>query len=104
MRACAPLEQHSSRPELQRSRPHSYTYNLYHLITAVNEGTERARAATRALPPPALCNATHLLELAPARGFAEPPVVVYNNDVSWEQLERVLDEGCFDSGALAGLR
>ena len=32
----------------------------------------------------------------------EPPVVIYNNDVSWDELKRVLDEGCFDSGALAG--
>ena len=30
-------------------------------------------------------------------------MVIYNNDVSWEELQRVLDEGCFDSGALAGL-
>ena len=34
---------------------------------------------------------------------AEPPVVIYNDDVSWEELQRVLDEGCFDSGARAGL-
>ena len=29
-------------------------------------------------------------------------MVIYNNDVSWDELQRVLDEGCFDSGAFAG--
>ena len=80
----------------------SYTYNLYHLIAAVNQGALRARAApqaSRVLVWQRTCGVT----MAPAHCSAEPPVVIYNNDVSWEELERVLGEGSFDSGARARL-
>jgi len=75
----------------------SYTYNLYHLIAAVNEGAER-------VPLPAVLPKAQNRDSTSARGSAEPPVVIYNDEVSWEELARVLDDGCFDSGAWLGVR
>lgn len=61
----------------------SYTWNLCHLIASVNDG-----ASAGAPPCPPLT----------ASRAGEPPVVLYNDELSWAELEDVLAAGHFDAG------
>jgi hypothetical protein len=76
----------------------SYTYNLYHLIAAVNGGARCCGIAASADARSHECAAVR------RAAAVEPPVVVYNDEVNWDEMERVLAAGSFDSGACAAVR
>jgi len=68
---------------------------LHVQLVSPDRGCKRRRVRLRRAAAPRRTPADPLRR----RVATEPPVVVYNDEVSWEELSRVLDEGCFDSGA-----